>query len=82
MLREEIDSSSTGASECENSNIQRGDKQVGRKNRRDDKKNDYYAEKRRERELDKLRRELIKPSKPFFKDKQKPNNYKPKNKKD
>lgn len=55
---------------------------MGRKNNRDDKKNDYYAEKRRERELDKLRRELIKPNKPFFKDGKKPNNYKSKHKKD
>lgn len=52
---------------------------MGRKFKRDEK-NDVFAERKRERELDKLRRELIKqPEKPYSKSR---SNYKPKYRKD
>ena len=53
---------------------------MSRKFKREEKR-DVFADRRRERELDKLRRELIKqPTKTF--NKQKPTNYKNKPKKD
>lgn len=38
---------------------------MGRKNNREEK-NSYQTDKQRERELDKLRQELIKPKKPYY----------------